>query len=345
MSFGRGHLMSERLYEALNALDEVAGNVFLSAIVPCFNEGEGLDELRRRLIPACERVAGNNFEIILVDDGSTDRTREIMRRFHEDDPRFVPVFLSRNHGHQLALTAGLSVARGRRVFVLDADLQDPPELLEAMMARMDEGYDVVYGKRRSRAGETAFKIGTARLFYRILNRLVEIDIPLDTGDFRLMSRRVVNVLQAMPERHRFVRGMISWIGFPQSAFEYERDERFAGETKYPVRKMILLAIDAITSFSVIPLRVASLAGAFCAFLGVIFGVFTLGAWFSGAVVPGWTSLTLIVLLLGGVQLIVIGIIGEYLGRLYMQSKERPMFLIEEVLRKEHASPQVDRKSA
>jgi dolichol-phosphate mannosyltransferase len=240
----------------------------LSAVVPCFNEEEVLGELLKRLVAACTDVVGEDFEIVLVDDGSSDRTRALLREAQRDDPRIVAVFLSRNHGHQLALTAGLSVARGARVFVLDADLQDPPELLGPMMSRMDEGYDVVYGRRRSRKGETAFKQASARTFYRLMSRLVEFDIPLDTGDFRLMSRRVTDLLNEMPERHRFIRGMISWVGYPQIGLEYDRDARFAGETKYPLRKMVRFAADAITSFSIIPLRIAS-------WLGICVGVLSL----------------------------------------------------------------------
>lgn len=304
----------------------------LSVVIPCYNESEVLDELRRRLISALENVVGRSFEIVLVDDGSKDQTAEILRRFQKEDPRFTIVLLSRNHGHQLALTAGLSVATGERIFVLDADLQDPPELLGPMMARMDEGFDVVYGQRRSRAGESSFKLTTARSFYRLLNKLVDIEIPVDTGDFRLMSRRVVDVLQSMPEKHRFIRGMISWIGFSQTAFPYDRDARFAGETKYPLRKMLVFALDAITSFSIIPLRIAAVMGVLCASAGGLYGAYTLVQWSLGSVLPGWTSLTLISLILGGMQLTVLGIIGEYMGRLYIQSKGRPNFIIDKVIR-------------
>lgn len=305
--------------------------VRLSAVVPCYNEEATLDELRRRLVAACENAVGDDFEIVLIDDGSKDETRALLRRFQAEDARITAVLLSRNHGHQLALTAGLSVACGERVFVLDADLQDPPELLGEMMARMDEGFDVVYGTRRSRAGESVFKTKTAHYFYRILNRLVDIDIPLDTGDFRLMSRRVLDVLRSMPEQHRFIRGMISWIGFRQTALAYDRDARFAGETKYPMRRMLLFALDAMTAFSTLPLRVATFLGFFCAAGAFVFGIYTIVAYLIGETVNGWTSLAMLVLFLGGSQLIVAGILGEYLGRLYMESKARPLFVIEEVL--------------
>ena len=308
----------------------------LSAVVPCYNEEAVLDVLHARLSAACRDAAGDDYEIVLIDDGSADATRAMIRRMQAEDPHVVGVFLSRNHGHQLALSAGLSVAAGARIFVLDADLQDPPELLCAMMARMDDGFDVVYGVRRSRAGESAFKLATANMFYRVLNRIVDIHIPVDAGDFRLMSRRVVDVLQAMPERHRFIRGMVSWIGYPQTEFLYDRDPRLAGETKYPLRKMVGFAIDAITGFSTAPLRISAAAGFVCAGLSALLGLYVLIAWMAGATVEGWSSIALLVLFMGGVQLIMVGILGEYVGRLYMQSKARPMFVIEEVLREERA---------
>jgi dolichol-phosphate mannosyltransferase len=307
-------------------------SVPLSVIVPCYNEEAVLHELRRRLTESCTNAVGDNFEIVLIDDGSSDATRDILRQFHADDPRITVVLLARNHGHQIALSAGLNVARGERLFILDADLQDPPELLPQMLARMDEGYDVVFGTRRSRAGESAYNIWTAHVFYRFLNRLVDIEIPFDTGDFRVISRRVADVLLAMPERYRFVRGMVSWVGFRQTSLPYDREPRFAGTTKYPLRRMLLFALDAITSFSIIPIRLATAAGFVVAFLGFGYGIFILWAWLAGATVAGWTSITLLVLLLGGIQLIFLGVIGEYIGRTYVESKARPMFVIEEILR-------------
>ena len=305
--------------------------VALSVVIPCFNEEAVLDELRRRLIPACESVVGQDFEIVLVDDGSTDATRQMLRRFRSEDARFIVVRLARNYGHQLALTAGLGLANGQRIFVIDADLQDPPELLGEMMARMDEGFDVVYGERRRRSGDSAFKKGSAHLFYRMLARLIEFDLPLDAGDFRLMSRRVVDILQRMPEQHRFIRGMISWIGLPQTAVTYDRDQRFAGETKYPLRRMVRFALDAITGFSVIPLKLATWGGFALAGLSVVLMVFVIASWLEDDTVPGWSSLMVVVLLIGSFQLVVIGILGEYVGRLFIQSKARPMFVIEEIL--------------
>jgi len=232
----------------------------LSVVVPVFNEEAGLDALLARTIPVCQAEFGASFEIVLVDDGSTDRSWPIIAAHADASPHVVGVKLSRNYGHQLALTAGLKLARGDYVFVLDADLQDPPELLPQMLAKAREGYDVVYGQRVARAGETAFKKASASAFYRLLSSLVDVSIPRDTGDFRLMTHRVVAHFNAMPERFRFVRGMVGWLGFRQVAIQYERDRRFAGETHYPLRKMVRFAADAITSFSIIPLRFASLLG-------------------------------------------------------------------------------------
>ncbi len=309
----------------------------LSVVIPCYNEAEGLGELRRRVEAVCKEVAGASWEVLLIDDGSQDVTRQIIRDIVKGSPNFVGIFLSRNHGHQLALTAGLTQARGKMILIIDADLQDPPELLPRMMAMMDQGHDVVYGQRSSRKGETAFKRGTAALFYRILNRLTDTNIPVDTGDFRLMSRRALDVLLSMPEQHRFIRGMVSWIGFSQVPLLYDRDERFAGETKYPLSKMLTLTVDALTSFSIVPLRLATWLGLFVASLSVPLFIYIFGSWITGQTVSGWASMTLIVVILGSTQLIVVGIIGEYVGRMYMQSKARPLFILEEVLR--HPDPE------
>jgi glycosyltransferase involved in cell wall biosynthesis len=304
----------------------------LSVVIPCFNEADGLGELHRRLTAICHKFAGSDWEAVLVDDGSTDGTGAIIRSFVQSSPQFVGVLLSRNHGHQLALTAGLSQARGERILIIDADLQDPPELLPDMMALMDQGHEVVYGQRISRRGETAFKKGSAALFYRLLNRLTDTNIPVDTGDFRLMSRRALDVLMSMPEQHRFIRGMVSWIGFSQAPLLYDRDERFAGETKYPLSKMLTLTVDALTSFSTKPLRLATWLGMFVASLSIPLFIYIFASWIVGQTVSGWVSLTLIVVFLGSTQLIVLGIIGEYVGRMYMQSKGRPLFILEDVCR-------------
>jgi dolichol-phosphate mannosyltransferase len=304
----------------------------LSVVSPCYNEEGSLSELYRRLSAVCRAEVGEDYEIVLLDDGSSDRTRSIIGELCGNDDHIVGVFLSRNHGHQLALSAGLSVCRGQRILIIDADLQDPPELLGGMMRLMDEGADVVYGQRRERRGEPPFKKLSAVLFYRLLNRLVDIKIPVDTGDFRLMSRRTLDELNRMPEQHRFIRGMVSWIGFRQVPLLYERQERFAGETKYPFRKMLRFAFDAISGFSIVPLRVATYLGFLCAVLGLVFFAYTVYSYLAGIAIQGWTTLMTVVLILGSGQLLVLGVIGEYLGRLYIQSKNRPLFIIEEIVR-------------
>ncbi len=302
----------------------------LSIVVPCFNEEATLSELHRRATRAAEEVVGQDFEIVLVNDGSRDRTWQVMQALTDEHSSIAAVNLSRNHGHQLALSAGLSVARGDRILILDADLQDPPELLPEMMRLMDEGADVVYGQRRHRDGETLFKRASATAFYRILKWLSDVRIPVDTGDFRLMSRRAVDVLNSMPETHRFIRGMVGWLGFKQVPLQYDRHQRSAGATNYPLRRMVRLAIDAITSFSIKPLRIASMLGMIFALLGLAGVLFSVSGWLFGRTVPGWTSVMVVVLTLGGIQLTVLGIMGEYLGRLYIESKRRPLYVIDEI---------------
>jgi dolichol-phosphate mannosyltransferase len=306
--------------------------VALSIVAPCYNEAHVLPELHRRLTEVCQQAKLQSYEIVLINDGSVDSTWRVMQEIQRTDENVVAINLSRNFGHQLALTAGLKLCCGQRILIIDADLQDPPELLPAMMARMDEGIDVVYGQRRSREGETMFKRRTALVFYRLLGRLAEIDIPVDTGDFRLMSRRALDALNAMPENHRFVRGMVSWIGLRQEAFPYERAARFAGQTKYPLMKMIRFALDAITGFSIKPLRLASYLGLFSALICAALGMYVLASWLRGSATPGWTSLALIMLFMGSCQLIVTGILGEYLGRLFLESKGRPLFIVQDILR-------------
>ncbi len=302
----------------------------LSVVVPCFNEEACLHDLYARISKTAAAVVGDDYEIVLVNDGSHDGTLSVMRELADRDPRLVVVNLSRNYGHQLALTAGLTICRGARILIIDADLQDPPELLVQMMAIMDKGSDVVYGQRRYRAGETVFKRASATLFYRLLRKLADIDIPADSGDFRLISRRALDVLIAMPERFRFTRGLVSWIGLRQEPILYDRDPRHAGVTGYSLRKMTRFALDAITSFSVMPLRIASFCGVFTAFCSLVALCYTIGSWLLGAAVPGWTSLITVVLILSSVQLLVLGVIGEYLGRLYIESKHRPLFVIESI---------------
>ncbi len=315
--------------------------VGLSVVVPCYNEEHSLTELYRRVSAACRVRMGNDYELVLVNDGSKDATWSIIRTIALDDLRVVAVNLSRNHGHQLALSAGLSVCQGQRILIMDADLQDPPELLPQMMALMDRGADVVFGQREKREGETWMKRACAVAFYRLLDHIVDVQIPVDTGDFRLMSRRALDILNRMPERHRFIRGMVSWIGLNQVPLKYVRHARFAGETKYPLRKMILFALDAITAFSVVPLRIASHLGMIFSFIALIYLGYVGLAWFRGDVLEGWTSVISVVLIMGSMQLIVMGILGEYVGRIFMEAKQRPMFLIADIIvsdRREAAGP-------
>jgi polyisoprenyl-phosphate glycosyltransferase len=309
---------------------------WLSVVVPCYNEEEVLDEMYRRLSTVCKSL-GAPYEIVLVNDGSTDKTWERIQKLSKSDDSVVGVKLSRNHGHQLALSAGLKICRGARIFIIDADLQDPPELLSKMLTLMEDGCEVVYGQRVTREGETFFKKSSAFIFYRLLNGLVDIDIHRDTGDFRLMSRKALNILNDMPEHHRFIRGMVSWIGMRQEALPYDRAARFAGVTKYPLSRMLRLAVDAITGFSVRPLRIALYLGFFVGACTLLLLIYVLSRYYLGHNVEGWTSLAVIILGLGGVQLVVTGVIGEYLGRLYMESKGRPLYVISDIVRKERIS--------
>ena len=303
----------------------------LSIVVPCFNEQECLSELHSRLSAAARASTGEDYELVLINDGSKDETWPMMRALAEGDPRVLAINLSRNHGHQLALTAGLDLCRGEKIMIIDADLQDPPELLADMIATMErEKADVVYGVRRARAGETRFKRATAAAFYRLLARATEVDMPIDAGDFRLMSRRSLDALLAMPEQARFIRGMVAWIGFKQVPILYDRKERFAGTTKYPLGKMISFALDALTGFSSAPLKLASHAGLWLAAGSLLIVLYILYAWLVGRSVPGWTSLMLVVVVLGAIQMFVLGMLGEYIGRLYNEVKRRPLYIIQEI---------------
>ncbi len=304
----------------------------LSIVAPCYNEAACLPEFHRLVSDVAQAEVGDAYEIVLVNDGSKDTSLPLMRRLAESDPHLLVVNLSRNFGHQRALTAGLQFCRGARVLIIDADLQDPPTLLPAMMRAMDAGADVVFGQRRSRAGESAFKRGTAAAFYRLLRRLSEVQIPTDTGDFRLISRRALDVLNAMPEQARFIRGLVSWIGMKQVPIEYDRAPRLAGETGYPLGRMLVFAFDAITSFSVVPLRLASYVGLATSAVSLLMIAYTLISWLFGRTVVGWTSLAAIVLTIGGVQLLVLGILGEYVGRIYIESKRRPLYVVSDVYR-------------
>ena len=304
--------------------------IALSVVAPCYNEQDGLPEFHRRVTDACQALVGADYEIVLVDDGSADRTWEVIQAMSRADPRVIGVHLMRNHGHQLASTAGLAVSRGRRILLIDADLQDPPELIGQMMHVMNAGADVVYGKRAVREGETWFKRTSAATFYRLLSRIANVPIPEDTGDFRLMRRRVVDVLLAMPERERFIRGMVSWIGGQQTPLPYNRDPRHAGSSKYTLAKMLRFATDAVTSFSIAPLRFAMWLGLLVACMAILLLGYTIFRWLNGEVVAGWSSIMTAIALFAGVQLLVLGIIGEYLGRLVQETKGRPLFLIDSI---------------
>jgi glycosyltransferase involved in cell wall biosynthesis len=310
----------------------------LSVIVPCFNEEAGIAECHERLSAVLADI-GAPYEIVYVNDGSRDGTYAALAALHTQDARAVVVQLSRNFGHQIAVSAGLDIAKGDAVVILDADLQDPPEVIPRMYELWLQGQHVVYGLRTQRAGESGFKIWTAKMFYRILNRLSDVQIPVDTGDFRLMDRRVVDVLLQMPERHRLLRAMCSWAGFRQTGLRYERAARFAGTTKYPLGKMMNLALDGIFSFSTVPLRMLTLLGfgaAALSFVGIVWALevrILTRHW-----VPGWATLFVVILLLSGLQMISLGVIGEYVGRVYNEVKQRPLFVVASILRTGEPSP-------
>ena len=304
----------------------------ISIVVPCFNEEEVLRSTNRRLIGVLEQLP-LKFEILYVDDGSTDATPEILRELQALDERIRVIRFSRNFGHQMAITAGLEHAAGDAVAIIDADLQDPPVVLADFVAKWMEGFQVVYGVRTERDGETAFKLWTAKIFYRTMGNLSDTEIPLDTGDFRLLDRRVVDALLAMPERDRFVRGMVSWLGFSQAAVPYHRAARAAGVTKFSFFKMVKFATDGIVSFSILPLRLATWVGfaaSGIALLGVLITVVERLMGVEG-LVKGWASVLVAILFIGGVQLICMGIIGEYVGRIYGESKRRPLYVVRERL--------------
>lgn len=308
----------------------MASKPLISVVVPVYNEAEGIAHFHERATAALGALPGCDFELVYVDDGSRDGSYEIMRQLGEGDPRIRIVKFSRNFGHQIAITAGLDYARGDAVVFIDADLQDPPELIAELVAKWIEGFDVVYARRAKRPGETAFKLFTAAFFYRLLRSVANVDIPPDVGDFRLISRRVADVLRGMTEKDRYIRGLVSWIGFKQTAVLYNRDERYAGETKYPLRKMIKFALDGITSFSSAPMRIATWLGNIVSVLAFVYLAVIIGQALLGYTVPGFASIMIAVLFLGGVQLICLGILGEYLGRVFNEVKPRPIYIVQEV---------------
>jgi glycosyltransferase involved in cell wall biosynthesis len=305
--------------------------MLISVVIPCCNESEVLPETCRRLAEVADRLRPEyEFEFIFVDDGSRDETARVLHELTDANDRVRGLRLSRNFGQQIATTAGLDNASGDAVVVMDADLQDPPELIEPMLARWREGYHVAYAQRTERTGETAFKIWSARIFYRLVQRISRVAIPSDTGDFRLMDRKVVDAFLRMPERDRFLRGMVSWVGYRQVAVPYKRAPRFAGRTGYPLFKMVRFATDAVVSFSFAPLRLAVWTGFFViglALLGIVYAVILRFFADPSQWVRGWASIFVAVLFMGGVQLVSLGIIGEYVGRIYGEVKRRPLYIV------------------
>lgn len=305
--------------------------MMLSVVIPIFNEQDTIPELFRRLEGLRQKIhEKENVEFIFVNDGSGDHSYEMLVRLAEQNKHVKIISFSRNFGHQIAITAGIDYASGKYVAIIDGDLQDPPELIDDMCVMAKQGYDVVYGKRRRREGETWSKKVSAALFYRTLSYLCDIEIPVDTGDFRVMSRRAVNAFKSLRERHRFVRGMVPWVGFRSAALEYDRGARYAGETKYPLRKMLSFAANAVLSFSRKPLTLATRLGAVTVLVGVAIGVYMLYLkLFTSIPVPGMTAIIVTIVVFGGIQILLIGIAGEYIARIFEEVKGRPLYIVEE----------------
>ena len=302
----------------------------ISIVVPVFNESEVIDVFYQRCKSVFNFLESFNYEIIFVDDGSKDDSYAKMIRLADSDQNVKIIKFSRNFGHQIAITAGMDFASGDAVVIIDADLQDPPEVMKDFIMKWEEGYDVVYGVRETREGENRMKLLTASVFYRILKAFTRIDIPVDTGDFRLLSKKAVSHLRELREHDRFVRGLVSWIGFKQTAVHYHRDKRYAGETKYPYRKMVKFALDGITSFSSVPLKLATILGYITSIFAFIYACTVFIQKALGITVQGWATIMVGMLFIGGVQLICLGIIGEYIARIFNQTKKRPMYIVDEV---------------
>lgn len=304
----------------------------IDIVIPVFNEEQCLEELLRRLLLLKDDLNELDMRLIFVNDGSKDETPNILKKYSEKKNFIKVINFSRNFGHQIAVTAGLDFADADYIAIIDADLQDPPELIKEMYLKAKEGYDIVYGKRISRKGETFFKKYTAKLFYRFISKMCEINIPEDTGDFRLITKRVLENLKKMREKHRFIRGMVPWVGFLSTPLYYHRDERFAGVTKYPFKKMLKFALDAIFSFSNTPLRIAIHIGFYIIIFGVLGGLLMLYLrFFTSYTVPGITAVILTIIIMSGVQIIMLGIIGEYVGRIFEESKNRPLYVISDTI--------------
>lgn len=309
-------------------LPQMSHSPFLSVVVPVFNEEMNIGKLYNRIQQSLSNL-GRDWEVIFINDGSKDRSLAILKGLAEEDNHVRYIDFSRNFGHQLAITAGIEHAGGEYIVIMDGDGQDPPELIPELIAKASEGFEVVYARRRKREGENFLKKYTARAFYRILARITSIEIPVDTGDFRIIHRKVQRILKQMPEQHKYIRGQISWIGFNQTFLEYDRAERMGGETKFTYRKMIRFALDGISSFSTWPLKVATITGFIVSAVAFALIIYSLYQKFFGTTEPGWTSLHISVLFLGGIQLIGIGILGEYLGRVSENVKNRPHYIVRE----------------
>jgi glycosyltransferase involved in cell wall biosynthesis len=313
----------------------------ISIVVPIFNESEIISELNKRLLNTSEMLCSQfgilktDLEFIFVNDGSSDDSLAQLIILTQTNPQYKVINFSRNFGHQKAVTAGLQHAKGEHIVLIDADLQDPPEFIVDLYKKQLEGFDVVYAVRKKRIGESFIKKITAKMFYRLLFKVTDINIPVDTGDFRIIRRNVADTLNSMPESHRFIRGMVSWVGFKQIGIEYDRQERFAGQTKYPFKKMLKFAFDAITSFSTLPLKLMIYIGFLASFIGIA-GIFYIMyvKFFTSQAINGWSSLMITILLMGGVQLMTIGIMGEYIGRISEESKKRPLYIIEKIYGKD-----------
>lgn len=303
----------------------------LSLVVPVLNEQTVIVEFLRRTQKVLNEL-DCSYEIVFVNDGSKDSTLDILKREKTKGRHIKIINLSRNFGHQIAITAGMNYAQGDAVVIIDADLQDPPELIPKMICKWREGYDVVNAKRRRRLGETIFKTGTASVFYSLIRKISNIEIPMDVGDYRLLSRKALNSLKQLPEKHRYIRGLVAWLGYQQTQILYERDRRFAGKTKYPLAKMIRFSMDGLSSFSILPLRVATFLGFLVSFVSFVFIAYALYVKVVLQIaVQGWTTLFIAILFLGGIQLICIGIVGEYIGMIHDEAKGRPLYLVSEII--------------
>lgn len=297
-----------------------------SFVIPVYNEAQNLPELQKRLSNILSKLDGA-WEVLFIDDGSSDASSEIIIDMTKNEHRFKFIQLSRNFGHQIAITAGMDNASGDAIIIMDADLQDPPHVILSMVQKWKEGYEVVYAVRKSRKGESLFKKLTAKIYYRILKKLSEIDIPMDTGDFRLVDRKALNAFLQLRENHRFVRGMFTWVGFKQIGVEFERPERFAGDTHYTISRMLKLATDGILSFSYVPLRTVLTLGFWIAALSMLGAIYAVIGHLTGHTIEGWTSIFVLVAFLGGIQLMVLGILGEYIGRIHEEVKRRPLYIV------------------